>query len=421
MLQQLPVVPGVRLLAVQTDKFKTGCFSVNFVRPHGKRDAALDALLPSVLLRGTQRYPDIRAISTHLDELYGATFGTLVRLKGEVKMTGFYADFIEDAFLPAGEGVFAPMLDFLGQVLYHPCLENGVFAADSVEGEKQNLINAIESSLNDKRTYAALRLRSLMCQGEAYAVPRLGCAEDVEAITPQQLTWHWQDVLTGSRVELFYAGRRAPQEVAENFARVFAGHAPVRAAEVGTKPHSKPVQLREVTEEMDVTQGKLVIGLHTGILGTDPDYPALTLLNAVLGSGMTSKLFVNVREKRSLCYYASSAVERYKGIMQISSGIEFDKYETAKNAIFHELDECRQGRITEAELESARRGVVSALRSALDVPARLDDYYLGNAVAGGDRVETLLEKISALTKDDLVRAAQRITPDTVYFLKGAQT
>lgn len=420
MLQQLPVVPGVRLLAVQTDKFKTGCFSVNFVRPHGKRDAALDALLPSVLLRGTQDYPNIRAISTRLDELYGATLGTLVRLKGEVKMTGFYADFIEDAFLPEGEGVFAPMLEFLGQVLYQPCLENDVLAADSVEGEKRNLINAIESSLNDKRTYAALRLRSLMCRGEAYAVPRLGCVEDVAAITPQQLTQHWKDVLSGSRVELFYAGRRAPQEVAEAFACVFAGHAPVCAAEVGTKPHPKPTQLREVTEKLDVTQGKLVIGLHTGILGTDPDYPALTLLNAVLGSGMTSKLFVNVREKRSLCYYASSAVERYKGIMQISSGIEFDKYETAKNAIFHELDECRQGHITDAELQSARRGVISALRSALDVPARLDDYYLGNAVAGGDSVETLLEKIDALTKDDLIRAAQRITPDTVYFLKGAQ-
>ena len=227
-------------------------------------------------------------------------------------------------------------------------------------------------------------------------------------------------MLTGSRVELFYAGRRAPQEVAESFARVFAGHAPVRAAEVGTKPHPKPTRLRVITEEMDVTQGKLVIGLHTGILGTDPDYPALTLLNAVLGSGMTSKLFVNVREKRSLCYYASSAVERYKGIMQISSGIEFDKYETAKTAILGELEACRRGEISEAELESARRGILSALRAALDVPARLDDYYIGNAIAGGDSVEALIEKITRLSKDDLVRAAQRIRTDTVFFLEGVE-
>ena len=183
MLHQLPVVPGVRLHAMQTDKFKTACFSVNFLRPHSARDAALDALLPSVLLRGTERYPDIRSISMRLDDLYGATFGTLVRLKGEVKTTGFYADFIEDGFLPAGEGVFAPVLEFLKEVLYHPLLGNGCFTAANVEGEKQNLINAIESSLNDKRTYAALRLRALMCEGEAYAVPRLGELEDVEQIT----------------------------------------------------------------------------------------------------------------------------------------------------------------------------------------------------------------------------------------------
>lgn len=420
MLHQLPVVPGVRLHAMQTDKFKTACFSVNFLRPHSAHDTALDALLPSVLLRGTERYPDIRSISMRLDDLYGATFGTLVRLKGEVKTTGFYADFIEDGFLPAGEGVFAPVLEFLKEVLYHPLLENGCFTAANVEGEKQNLINAIESSLNDKRTYAALRLRALMCEGEAYAVPRLGRAQDVAAITPEELTRHWREVLSGSQTEIFYAGRRAPEEVAAAFRSVFAGQEPTHIAPVATVPHPAPVQVREITERMDVTQGKLAIGLHTGILGTDADYPALMLLNAVFGSGMTSKLFVNVREKLSLCYYASSAVEKYKGLMLVSSGIEFDKYETAKTAILGELEACRRGEISEAELESARRGILSALRAALDVPARLDDYYIGNAIAGGDSVEALIEKITRLSKDDLVRAAQRIRTDTVFFLEGVE-
>ena len=418
MLQQLPVVPGVRLHAMQTDKFKTACFSVNFRRQHNAENAALDALLPSVLLRGTERWPDIRSISMRLDERYGATFGTLVRLKGEVKLTGFYADFLEDAFLPEGERVFAPMLEFLKQVLYHPYLENGCFPARSVEGEKQNLMNAIESSLNDKRTYAALRLRSILCEGEDYAVPRLGRAEDVAKITPEALFAHYRTVLEESQVEIFYAGRLAPEQVAEALRGVFAGHAPKRVTPVSTAPHPAPTQVREVSESLDVTQGKLVLGLSTGILTTDPDYPALALLNAVYGSGMTSKLFVNVREKLSLCYYASSAVDKYKGIMQISSGIEFDKYETAKTAILNELEACRRCEITDEELESARRALLSALRAALDVPARLDDYYVGCAIAGGDSVEAFMEKIAALQKDDLVRAAQRIRLDTIYFLKG---
>ena len=149
MTKNIVLAPGVTLRALQTDKFKTACFSVNFLRPHCRQTAAADALLPSVLLRGTEQYPDIRSISMHLDELYGTGFGTLVRRKGEVKLTGFYADFIDDAFLPDGEAIFPAVTDFLREVLYHPLTENGCFSAKNVEGEKQNLINAIEANLND--------------------------------------------------------------------------------------------------------------------------------------------------------------------------------------------------------------------------------------------------------------------------------
>ena len=150
MIETIELAAGVTLLAVQTEKFKSGCFSFNLMRPHTKAAAPLDALLPSVLLRGSERWPDMRAISMRLDELYGATLGTLVRLRGETKLTGFYADFIEEAFLPAGEAVFAPMVEFFRDILFHPALENGLLNARYVESEKQNLIHAIESSLSPK-------------------------------------------------------------------------------------------------------------------------------------------------------------------------------------------------------------------------------------------------------------------------------
>ena len=146
MIETIELAAGVTLLAVQTEKFKSGCFSFNLMRPHTKAAAPLDALLPSVLLRGSERWPDMRAISMRLDELYGATLGTLVRLRGETKLTGFYADFIEEAFLPAGEAVFAPMVEFFRDILFHPALENGLLNARYVESEKQNLIHAIESA-----------------------------------------------------------------------------------------------------------------------------------------------------------------------------------------------------------------------------------------------------------------------------------
>lgn len=419
MMNKIPLLPDISLWAMQTQKFKTGCFSVNFLRQHCRQTAALDALLPNVLLRGTEQYPDIAAISTRMDELYGASFGSLARLKGEVKMTGFYADYIEDDFLPDGDTVFAPLLDFLHQVLYHPFTENGCFPSKSVEGEKQNLINAIESSLNDKRTYANERLRRIMCENEAYGVPRLGFVEDVEKITPELLWAHYREVLASSAVRVFYAGRLQPEDAARHFRTVFDGSVRKPCVPVSTQVIPAAEKVREVSESMEVTQGKLAIGLRTGITAADADYPALMLLNAVYGAGITSKLFVNVREKLSLCYYASSALEKNKGIMIVSSGIEFDQYETAKKAILNELDACKKGDITDEELLSAREQIISALRAAMDAPARLDDYYMGCPDGHAPDMETLIALVQSLTKQDVVRAANRITTDTVFFLKGA--
>ena len=416
----IEIAPGVTLRALQSDKFKTACFSVNFVKPHDRENAAMDALLPSVLLRATERYPDIRSISTRLDELYGATFGTLVRRKGEVKLTGFYADFIEDDFLPPGEEVFAPMVDFMREVLYAPYTENGCFCSRFVEGEKENLINAIESSLNDKRGYAMLQLLATMCREEPFGVPRLGSREDVEKITPQALWQHYRELLQSAPVEIFYAGRRSPEEAAACFRRAFAEHGEVVRRPLETCVIRKAGAVQEVSEALDVTQGKLVMGLRTGITLQDETYPALLLLNAVLGAGMTSKLFMNVREKLSLCYYASSSIEKYKGIMLISSGVDFENYEKAKNAILNELEACKRGEISGEEMESARLQVLSSLRSFLDAPAQLDDFYCGMAVAGGMDVSQIMQAVEGLTVEDLAAAARQLSLDTIYFLKGEE-
>lgn len=418
MIKTIAVAPGITLRAMQTEKFKTACFSLNFLRPHTAADAALDALLPSVLLRATERYPDIRSISMQLDALYGASLGTLIRRKGEIKLVGFYADFIEDAFLPEGESVFAPIVDLTEEILFRPLTENGVFCAQNVEGEKQNLINAIEAEMNDKRTYAVAKMLRVMCENETYGVPRLGRAEEVRVITPQTLWAHYQKVLKTSRIELFYAGQKSPETVAEAFRRLFAGKQPETCTPVGTQVIRAADKTRELSERMDVTQGKLVIGLRTGITVEDADYPALLLLNAVYGAGVTSKLFVNVREKLSLCYYASSSLEKYKGVMLVSAGVDFKNYETAKAAIFKELDDCKCGKITSEELEAARQAVLSALRAAQDSPAQLDEFYMGTTIARMDDFEELTIKVSALTAEDLTLAAQKLTVDTIYFLKG---
>lgn len=420
MTKNLSLAPGVTLRALQTDKFKTGCFSVNFLRAHSREDAPLDALLTSVLLRGTETYPDMQSISTRLDELYGASFGTLVRRKGEVKLFGFYADFIEDEFLPEGEHVFADMVEFLEQILYHPYTEDGGFCARYVENEKLNLIHAIEASLNDKRAYATGQMLRKMCETEAYGVPRLGYAEDVVNITPAQLWAHYERSIKHCRIEIFYAGRKSAEEAAALFGRVFSHREEAAWEQVCTVVRTDVEAVREVSESMDITQGKLVLGLRCGITADRPDYAALNLLNVVYGAGMTSKLFLNVREARSLCYYASSTFDKYKGVMLISSGIAFENYEIAKNAILEELEACKRGEISGLELEAARIQALSSLRAAMDAPARLDDFYIGQAVLPCTDIPGLMQEVEALTVADLARAAQKLQLDTVYFLKGEE-
>lgn len=420
MEQRIALMPGVYLTAVQTDKFKTGCFSINFLRPMCREEAGLNALIPSVLLRGSEHYRDIPSISARLDTLYGASMGTLVRKKGEVQLVGFFADFIEDALV--GEPVFEPVMEFMAEILLHPLTKNGGFVPEFVEGEKRNLANAIEARINDKRSFAMSELLRLMCPDEAYGVPRLGELSDVARADAQGLFAHYRRLLRESQAELFYMGRQSAQQVAQCLRRVL-GELPRAEAftPVKTVQGHAPDVPQELRRTLDVTQGKLCIGFRTGCTVCDAQYPALLLLNAVFGGGVTSKLFQTVREKLSLCYYAGSSIEKFKGVMVVSAGIEFDRYETAKNEILHQLQLCCDGEITDDELESARRYLLSELTLAQDSPGRLDDFYMGQVVAGlSGSMQDLSDGIRRVTKQDIAAAAQRLRLDTIYFLEGVQ-
>ena len=412
------ILPGVYLTAVQSDKFKTGCFSLNFLRPMCKEEAAANALLPSILLRGSEDHPDIASISARLDELYGASIGTLIRKKGEVQLTGFYCDYVQDEYVE--EPVFAPVMEFLAELLFAPRLENGAFPEAVFESEKQNLRNAMLSRINDKRSYANAQLIRAMCQGQSFGIPRIGEIEDLEHLTAKSLYAHYQALLETSRVELFYMGSLAPEKVAAVLRKTLS-RLP-RAKEftpVGTTPNPAPRPVQERSETLDVTQGKLSLGFFTDITANDARYPALVLAATVFGGGATSKLFLNVREQMSLCYYASASYEKFKGVLTVASGVDFSKLETAKTEILRQLDACKSGDITDEELESARGYLVSDLKIAMDSPGRLDDYYMGQILLGqSGTMADLAEKIAHVTKQEAADAAKTLRLDTIYALKG---
>ena len=419
MIQTIQLTPGVTLRHYPDKRFKTAVLSIQFQRPLCREEAALNALLSSVLLRGTEKHPDMRAITARLDGLYGASISPLMRRIGDLQTIGLFLSCLEDRFALPGDRVLAPCLDMVREILLEPRLVEGIFDPEFVESEKKNLIADIEAELNDKRAYAATRMIRAMCDGDSFALSLRGETKDVEAITPRSLYEHYQKVLRESPVEMLFVGSASANDVARELMPL--------AQAIAAAPMSLPAQTAlnlttaplEFSERMDVNQCKLSMGFTTPITNQHPDFAAMQVFNALYGAGMTSKLFMNVREKLSLCYYASSGYYGSKGIVTVSSGIEAANYEIAKAEILHQLALTAAGEITDAELTAAKTGIISGLRSVPDSPGALENFY-GTAYIAGMRydLDSYIRAVDAVTAADVARCAATVALHTVFFLKG---
>ena len=412
------IMPGVYLTYLPAQKFKTGLMSAHLVTPLRRETASLNALLPAVLHRGTVDYPDMESLSAALDTLYGAQIDYTVRKKGERQCIGFVASFIDDRYTPNGEQLLEPVADLMGQLLLAPVLEDGAFVPAYVEGEKQNLIDAIRALRNDKQDWADVRLMQEMCATEHYGVLRLGDEESTAAITPASLYEYYRKALAETRMELYYCGSAARERVEKALKAAFAD---LPRGEIAPLPKMEKVAApdapRVFTEEMDITQGKLSMGWRC----ESDDVPAMILANLLFGGTSNAKLFMNVREKLSLCYYASSSFARSKGIMTVASGIEPKNYETAYAEIMQQLQAVANGEWENWELDGAMATMASSLTSLQDAQGAQENYYLGqNATDTDETPEDLLKALSEVSPERIRAAAASCKLDTVYFLKGKE-
>ena len=418
MIETIDLFPGVILRCHRDDRFKQGCLSLQLVRPMCAEEAAMNALLPAVWLRGTRQHPDLRSITLRLDDLYGASVSALVRRIGDYQTTGLYCAFMEDRFAMEGDQILAPMVDFLRELLLCPVTEGNSLCREFVEGEKKNLISTIESERNDKRAYAAAQQLKEMCRGDSYGIPRLGTVEQAAAIDGAALYQHHKKILRESPVELFYVGSREPAQVAQLLRPLFDGMERVPVA----MPPQVPFQDLgggEKTEEMELSQSQLCMGFTTPITNRDGRFAAMQVLNTVFGAGMTSKLFMNIREKMSLCYSIGSGYYGSKGIVTVSAGIDADKEDITRQEVLRQLAACRSGDITPQELGAAKEAVLSGLRGIHDSPGAIESYYSTGALSGLNLTpEEYRKAVEAVTIDDAVAAAKTVTLHTGYFLKG---
>ena len=418
MIETKTLLPGVTLHCCRDSRFKQGCLSFQLVRPMAKEESAMNALTPAVLLRGTRRCPNLRAITEYLDELYGAAVSPLVRRVGDYQTTGLYCGFMDDRFALPGDQVLKPMIGFLEEILLDYPEEKAGFLPDFVESEKKNLISTIESELNDKRSYAMAQLLKTMCRGDSFGLPRLGETEDVAAIDPAGLLAHYRKILRESAVVIFYAGS-APMETVAEYLRPLLSRLERQWVSLPLQTPFTPCPGQDVAETMEVAQGKLCMGFTTPTTNRDPEFAAMQVFNTLYGAGMTSKLFLNVREKLSLCYSVGSAYYGSKGIVTVAAGIDFDKEQQTRQEILRQLEDCKQGRITDEELLCAKEAILSSLRTAKDSPGSLEGYYATAAISGvGLTLETYMEAVKRVTLDQAVAAANTVTLHSTYFLRG---
>ena len=409
------LMEGVSLTYLPARKFKTGLLSAHFLTPLDRGSAAVRALLPAVLRRGTVGSPDMGAISARLDRLYGAELDYTVRKKGECQCVGFVGSFIDDAYALGGEKLLEPVAELLGEMILQPVTRGGRFLPDYVESERDNLADAIRSIRNDKRDWADLRLLQELCAGEAYGVSHLGDEKSVERTSPQKLYAEYSRLVSSAPMELFYCGSAELSRVEDALLNALSalprrGVAPVPV----TERHRPRQETKVVREGMDVTQGKLGMGFSCA----SDDESALLLGNLLFGGSSNSKLFLNVREKLSLCYYASSLYHRQKGLITVSSGVEFADFQPAYEEILSQLQALRQGQLEPWELDAAKGVLRSAYAAMEDSQGRLENFYLGQAIEGrSDSPEDLSREMEETSAERIFRAMGTVSLDTVYYLE----
>jgi predicted Zn-dependent peptidase len=412
------ILDGVFFNAIPETKFKSNLISVRLITPLLAETAAKNALLFPVLMRGSESFPDLGSIRREEESIYDTDIDDAVYKRGDTQILEIRMRVLDNRFSIDGMDITGRAMALLSDLIFRPLTENGVFLEEYVESEKQMLIDDIRAQINDKRRYAMQRLNEEMFEGDVYGISELGTEETVSEICPVCLWKQYRDVLSRARVEIFAVGNFDFDTLCETFRASFAQADRKEVYTISTKPLSAPKEtVKTVYERQNIAQGKLSLGFYTGITAADDNYTTMQILNAVYGAGVTSKLFCNVREKLSLCYYCGSSDNAQKGFMTVNSGIEFKNEKKAADEILAQLEEIKNGNISESELRDAKLALIDSAERIADSAVNTLNWYFSGVMNG--KILTPAEKrekIEAVTVADIVEIAKNIRLDTYYFL-----
>lgn len=395
----------MQITKLQSNKFKTNLVSLFITVPLTEENCTKNALLTSVLRRGTNELKTQEEISKKLEELYGAGFNCGVDKLGDYHVLKFYIETLENTYTLNNENLLQEGINLLLDIVFNPLIKNNGFNKQYVEQEKINLKKLIESRKDNKALYAKERCLENMFVGESYGIYKYGKIEDLEKINEVKLYAYYKELINNCKIDLYVIGN--------NIDNIKIPHIPSKNLEKVENIHIIPTVPNKINEIQDVAQGKLIIGLDV----ESSKKEAVSMYNTILGGGANSKLFQNVREKASLAYSAGSSYIRRKNVILIQTGIEIENYDKALKIIEKQLENIKNGNISDDEFDSAKELIVSSIELIEESKEDMITFYFDqNLFEENLNVTEYKEKIKQVTKEDVVKVAQKIKIDTIYFL-----
>lgn len=413
------ITNGVKFNSVIDSRFKTNKISINLVTPLKKENVSVNSIIPFLLKKGYDGCSDFTMFHRQLEELYGSYVSAYVQKVGDYQIMSLSITGIDDKFALNNDTITNKLSSILSNLLLKPVLKDGVFIQSEVDLEKKILIDTIEAEINEKRTYAINNLIQTMCDDEPFGIPKYGFKEDVEKLTSKEIKDAYDKLLKTARIEIMFIGCGNDDIAFKVFENAFSNIKRDFYELEKIKAHNISEKTKEKTDIFNVSQSKMVLGFGKKNNSDDKLVLATKLMVAVLGGTPSSKLFVNVREKLSLCYYCAARYDRFKSIMLIDCGVEKQNIESARKEIIAQLNCIQNGDVTDEEISNAMLSLKNALNTVYDSDVATEAWYLGQ-ILSGTCISPMDEsnRLSLVSKQDIVNVSNDFSLDTVYVLTG---
>jgi len=412
---------GARLHVLKTNKFKNTLISIKFKNTLKRETTTVRSLLAMSLLGGTAKLTTQQALASYLENCYGANLSSNISTKGTAQIIHLTSSFVNEKFLPTEENLFLKQVDLMYDVLFNPLFSNGLFTQKVIAQKKRELKERLAALKDDKYSYALDRTLDLMGQNTVLGISGIGYEEDIDLITKEQVTDALHQMINEDTIEIYVMGDVKDNQI-HYIQDVFSFKSRVgnyTAAYSFKSERQNPIEKEEIQE---ITQSKFNMGFKTDTNFLDSQHEAMTIMNGILGAFSHSRLFKNVREKHSLCYYIGSSYDAFNGVLLVSCGIEANDANRVKELVLTQIEELKKGNITEEEISITKRMFENSLKKSQDeAGTTIGLKYNRDIVMKEESIEEYLNKLMAVTKEEIVQCANRLVLDTTFLLKGEKS